>query len=610
MGVAFYCTCGVYEYVRDAYGDPRKSKVSRVACTHEALILPMRAGMERERPSPNVRLRPSLRLSRLLLFAYVLRAAAHRQYVDRVPNGEAFKPVWKAVGHVAPLPQAISVPGGMAVANVRYPRNTFGVDFSAAGFTWGEALCRKDSDGDGLTNGEELGDPECIWWHGSPRPPSRTNVTLLSHPGIPGEKGRYVNLISYARLLDCRVGVGCQRLGTGAGVTPGKMKTRVTAPAAPVATYHYCFVPVVLLLGLITYLCVPYARPPRWPIVFFEAYLVCHVGVFLGCHRWAAHHAFVASAPLKWIFSILAAWCMQGTPAHWAFLHRLHHRFCDQGILDLQAPRPPHHLIYGHYSWFNTPVEHFFMSSTSNSEAIIPDLMHDPTLPLIGKDISSAIRCHAAILIAIALCYFVSELVRSRRSGVPLRRAGTQTIVKTFVVACWYFWLPCAIAFQIVLLVIDAVHMWGDLAFEDAMSAPCEARNNAFLLLPLLGENWHNNHHSTPHSASTWVWWYQLDVQYLVVRLFELVGLASDVVVAPPSKLRDGYVSEGVFAHVVAEWVALAAIVTTPWWGERLFGHATGHSRKWWSSVVQSASPRDDGNSRRAYAYVPLLKGV
>ena len=49
----------------------------------------------------------------------------------------------------------------------------------------------------------------------------------------------------------------------------------------------------------------------------------------------------------------------------------------------------------------------------------------------------------------------------------------------------------------------------------------------AFLLLPLLGENWHNNHHSTPHSASTWVWWYQLDVQYLVVRLFELVGLAS-----------------------------------------------------------------------------------
>ena len=28
-------------------------------------------------------------------------------------------------------------------------------------------LCRKDSDGDGKTNGEELGDPNCVWMEGA-----------------------------------------------------------------------------------------------------------------------------------------------------------------------------------------------------------------------------------------------------------------------------------------------------------------------------------------------------------------------------------------------------------------------------------------------------------
>lgn len=157
-------------------------------------------------------------------------------------------------------------------------------------------------------------------------------------------------------------------------------------------------------------------------------------------------------------------------------------------------------------------MEHFYMSSASNGEVIIPDLLHDPTMPLIGKSVAASVQCHAAIAAAIACGYAVRELPRTRRQRLSSRGGGAsggasggachgvyaETAAKTFVVTCWYFWLPCAIAFQCVLLVIDAVHMWGDLAFEDAMSAPCEAKNNAFLLLPLLGENWHNNHHSTP----------------------------------------------------------------------------------------------------------------
>ena len=43
------------------------------------------------------------------------------------------------------------------------PLNTFGDDFKAAGYEWTEELCRLDSDGDGQSNGVELGDPCCTF---------------------------------------------------------------------------------------------------------------------------------------------------------------------------------------------------------------------------------------------------------------------------------------------------------------------------------------------------------------------------------------------------------------------------------------------------------------
>tara|TARA_B110001452_G_scaffold5632_1_gene5303 strand:- start:597 stop:950 length:354 start_codon:yes stop_codon:yes gene_type:complete len=70
---------------------------------------------------------------------------------------------------------------------------------------------------------------------------------------------------------------------------------------------------------------------------------------------------------------------------------------------------------------------------------------------------------------------------------------------------------------------------------------------------------------AAPHSASTWVWWHQLDVQYLVIRLFELCGLASHVVVAPPHRLREGYSPDGLLARVVAQWTLSGLLVLLVW---------------------------------------------
>lgn len=65
-------------------------------------------------------------------------------------------------------------------------RNQFGLDFKAAGLVWTKALCEKDSDGDGVSNGQELGDPCCLWTVDNPAPKG-FRTTSLSHPGEKSE---------------------------------------------------------------------------------------------------------------------------------------------------------------------------------------------------------------------------------------------------------------------------------------------------------------------------------------------------------------------------------------------------------------------------------------
>ncbi|CAH1778940.1 unnamed protein product [Owenia fusiformis] len=93
-------------------------------------------------------------------------------YQGQIPNGDKVPHpckenyIWNGVGH------RNSEGGGN--------RNPFGEDFEANDKKWDNVLCTKDSDNDGMTNGQELGDPSCVWTPGS----QANRTTGLTHPGV------------------------------------------------------------------------------------------------------------------------------------------------------------------------------------------------------------------------------------------------------------------------------------------------------------------------------------------------------------------------------------------------------------------------------------------
>eukprot|EP00871_Galdieria_phlegrea_P000223 jgi/Galph1/1200/GphlegSOOS_G6036.1 len=125
----------------------------------------------------------------LFLFAFIFlvcQTTGHLNYLDQFPNGaKVMDPdrnitSWIGVGHQ-------DAKGMTGI-------NQFGRDFHKVGGNW-RRLCVLDSDGDGQTNGMELGDPCCVWKEGDvpfrswdiSHPGSKASVTRATRPICPGE---------------------------------------------------------------------------------------------------------------------------------------------------------------------------------------------------------------------------------------------------------------------------------------------------------------------------------------------------------------------------------------------------------------------------------------
>merc|ERR1719265_723400 len=105
-------------------------------------------------------------MQKLCLPSIIGVASAYPSFLQLLPH---YPPDCPAVGHQA-------CPGGGTLSS-------FGNDWTENGGNWGNHLCRLDSDGDGQSNGDELGDPCCLWSQGATVPSGVFFPDDLSSPG-------------------------------------------------------------------------------------------------------------------------------------------------------------------------------------------------------------------------------------------------------------------------------------------------------------------------------------------------------------------------------------------------------------------------------------------
>lgn len=236
-------------------------------------------------------------------------------------------------------------------------------------------------------------------------------------------------------------------------------------------------------------------------------YVATILGQTMGYHRLFTHRAFKAHPALRAVLGVLGAIAAQSPISVWAATHRRHHQFSDRD----GDPHSPHlngtsgplavlaGLYHAHIGWL-------LDYEPQDWERYIPDLLADPIVTTIDR--------HYANLVLLG---FALPAMLGGALGGSWQAAASGLL--------WGGPVRVFIGFQFAFLVNSICHVYGSRPFD----AHDFSRNNGPCALMTLGEGWHNNHHAFPASARHGLFWWQLDVTYVMIVLCSWLGLASEV---------------------------------------------------------------------------------
>nr|WP_250564755.1 fatty acid desaturase [Adonisia turfae] len=217
------------------------------------------------------------------------------------------------------------------------------------------------------------------------------------------------------------------------------------------------------------------------------------VGICLGFHRLLSHRSFQVPRWLEYPIAVLGTLAMEGGPIFWVSGHRKHHAFTEDVHKDPYSAKRG--FWWSHMLWILYPHRENFDKNYYGKYA--PDLMRQPFYRFLNNYFLLFQVLLALLLYAIGGWSFVIY-------GVFVR-----------AVCLWHAtWL-----------VNSATHTWGYRTFH----TDDNARNLWWVSLVTYGEGWHNNHHTYPRAAQTgWKWW-EIDVTWYTILLFERLGWAKKV---------------------------------------------------------------------------------
>jgi stearoyl-CoA desaturase (delta-9 desaturase) len=113
----------------------------------------------------------------------------------------------------------------------------------------------------------------------------------------------------------------------------------------------------------------------------------------------------------------------------------------------------------------------------------------------------------------------------------------------------WGFVLSTVFLYHVTYCINSLAHVIGSRRYETTD----QSRNNLILALFAFGEGWHNNHHYYPASARNGFYWWEVDVTYYMIWVFEKLGLVWNVKPVPQRILDLGRNKKGTDSNEAAD---------------------------------------------------------
>lgn len=236
---------------------------------------------------------------------------------------------------------------------------------------------------------------------------------------------------------------------------------------------------------------------PRDLLLLGLIFSVTNVGIGIGYHRMLTHTGFGAQSWLRGLLIILGCMAWEGAPVMWASTHIKHHAHSDE---EHDPHTPLHGFWHAHVGWI------FDRKNFADVKLYAPHLLEDRTVMMVDR--------FSWVWMTLAL-------------AIPFALGGWTGLLWGGVVRIF-------LTTHITWCVNSVCHTFGKRAFETTD----ESRNEWVIGLLAFGEGWHNNHHAFPRNAFHGMRWWQLDVNGLIIRGLEAVGLVWNVQrVAPEAEV-------------------------------------------------------------------------
>jgi len=221
-------------------------------------------------------------------------------------------------------------------------------------------------------------------------------------------------------------------------------------------------------------------------------WIVGSFGVGLGWHRLLTHRSFSVPKWLEYALTVIGTMSIQDSPDKWVATHRIHHAFTETEK-DPHSTRPG--FWWAQIGWivWGTAQDH----DAATLKRYVPDLLKDKGQVLISR------------------FYYVPIIV----SAAVLFLVGGWSMV------IWGVFGRVVLGWHTTWFVNSLSHLYGSQPHKTGD----DSTNNWFVAMLTFGEGWHNNHHMVPTSARHGLKWYQFDMNWIAIRIFEKLGWAKHI---------------------------------------------------------------------------------